>query len=167
MSRYSIIRKMDIVNGLGIRVSIFFSGCPFHCKGCFNSETWNMTSGKEYTEETKNTVLNLCNKEHISGLSILGGEPLIERNLERLKDLFKSFKEKYPKKDIWLWTGYLYESLNLRQLKVLEYVDVLVDGQFVLELQDFKLKYRGSSNQRVIDLNKTRENGQVTIKATN
>lgn len=150
--KYNQIRRMDISNGTGIRVSIFTQGCPFHCNGCFNQETWDFDKGKEFTEKEKELILNLCNSEHISGLSVLGGEPLIERNLMCLNDLFSDLKRQFPKKTIWVWTGFLFENLTEKQLDILKNVDVLVDGQFDLTKKDFNLKYRGSSNQRVIDV---------------
>lgn len=153
--RYSSIRKIDISNGPGVRVSLFTQGCDIRCKGCFNSEIWDYTGGKEWTKETQKHLLELCNKPQIAGLSILGGEPLSEQNLDALSDLCKTFKERFPSKDIWLWTGHVYEELNINQLKVLNYIDVLVDGPWKIELGDFSLKFRGSSNQRIIDVQKS------------
>ena len=158
--RYNLIRKMDISNGPGVRVSIFMQGCAFHCKNCFNSETWDFDGGHEFTQDTINEVLNLCNQGHIKGLSILGGEPLHPRNIEGTTALAKAFKEKYPDKSLWMWSGFRFDE-DLKGKEVLNYVDVLVDGQYKDELHDFRLKWRGSSNQRVIDVQKSLMSGQI------
>lgn len=148
--RYNIIRKTDVVNGPGIRVSIFMQGCAFHCKGCFNETTWDFNDGEVFDDEVIDKVLTLCEKDHIKGLSILGGEPLHPLNIEGTTKLARVFKERYPKKDLWLWTGFLFE--DIKDKEVLKYIDVLVDGQFKEELHDFRLKWRGSSNQRVVNV---------------
>lgn len=150
--RYAQIRKKDIANGPGIRVSIFVQGCHFHCKNCFNSDTWDFNGGQEFKQEDLDRLLEYGKDFHVCGLSVLGGEPLNERNVDGVIEVCKAFREKFPDKSIWLWSGYTYESLNDNQRRVLDYLDVLVDGQFVDELKDFRLKYRGSSNQRVIDV---------------
>lgn len=160
--RYNLIRKMDISNGPGVRVSIFMQGCHFHCKNCFNSETWDFEGGKEFTDDTINKVLDLSNKEHIIGLSILGGEPMHPVNIEGTTKLAKAFKEKYPNKDIWVWSGFRYEDLKGKD--VFKYIDVLVDGQYVDELHNPTLKWRGSSNQRVIDIKETLKNNEIVLK---
>lgn len=147
--RYNSIRTMDISNGPGIRVSIFVQGCPIHCKGCFNKIAWDFNKGKLFTNDTINHILDLANDPHIKGLSILGGEPLAKENLDGVKSLIIAFRDKYPDKDIWLWTGYNYEQLNTKQLKVISLVDSFIDGPFVEELKDPNLLYRGSSNQKV------------------
>lgn len=147
---------MDISDGPGIRVSIFMQGCHFHCNNCFNSETRDFNGGKEFTDETIETVLKLCKGEHIVGLSILGGEPMHPINISGTTKLAKAFKDNFPEKTLWIWSGFKFELL--KDFDVLNYVDVLVDGQYVDELHDFNLKWRGSSNQRVIDV-------QATLKA--
>ena len=161
--RYNLIRKMDISNGPGVRVSIFMQGCAFHCKNCFNSETWDFDAGKEFTQDTINEVLDLCKQGYIKGLSILGGEPLHPRNIEGTTALAKAFKEKYPDKSLWMWSGFRFDE-DLKGKDVLNYVDVLVDGPYKDELHDFTLKWRGSSNQRVIDVQKSLASGQVVTK---
>lgn len=160
--RYNLIRKMDISNGPGVRVSIFMQGCSFHCKNCFNKETWDFNGGKEFTDETIDEVLNLCNQGHIKGLSILGGEPMNPANIEGTTKLAKAFKEKYPEKTLWAWSGYRFDE-DLKGKEVLNYLDVLVDGQYQDDLHDFRLKWRGSSNQRVIDVQKSLKDNNVTL----
>lgn len=160
--RYNLIRKMDISNGPGVRVSIFMQGCSFHCKNCFNPETWNFEAGKEFNNETIEEVLNLCNKNHIKGLSILGGEPMHPSNIEGTTKLAKAFKEKYPNKNLWVWSGFKFDE-ELKDKEVLNYIDVLVDGTYNDELHDPTLKWRGSSNQRVIDVQKSIKNNEITL----
>ena len=159
--RYNQIRKMDISNGPGVRVSIFFQGCHFHCKDCFNSETWDFNKGKIFNEEIIDEILNIANYDYISGLSILGGEPMHPTNVEGTIELAKRFKERYPEKNIWLWTGYKFADIPNKG--ALPYIDVLVDGQFIAELHSFTLKWKGSSNQRVIDVKKTLEKNEIVI----
>ena len=161
--RYNLIRKMDIADGPGVRVSIFMQGCAFHCKNCFNTETWDFNGGKEFTNDTINEVLDLCNQGHIKGLSILGGEPLHPNNIEGTTKLAKAFKEKYPEKNLWVWSGFKFDE-DLQGKEVLNYIDVLVDGQYKDELHDFTLKWRGSSNQRVIDVQKSLKENKI-VKA--
>ena len=152
---------MDISNGPGVRVSIFMQGCAFHCKNCFNPETWDFEGGKEFTEETINKVLDLCQKSEVKGLSILGGEPMHPTNIDGTTRLAKKFKEKYPDKNIWVWSGFKYEDLKGKE--VFNYIDVLVDGQYKDELHDPTLKWRGSSNQRVIDVKKSLKEQKISI----
>lgn len=157
--RYNKIRKMDIADGPGVRVSIFMQGCAFNCKNCFNPETHDFSGGKEFTDETVNHIIELCNNENIEGLSILGGEPMHPTNIEGTLKLAKMFKKTYPEKNIWVWTGFLFE--NLKDKEVMKYIDVLVDGQYVDELHNPTLKWKGSSNQRVIDVQKSLKNGKI------
>ena len=157
--RYNLIRKMDISNGPGVRVSIFMQGCSFHCKNCFNQETWDFEGGQEFTEDTINKVLELSDKKEVKGLSILGGEPMHPTNIEGTTKLAKAFKEKYPEKSIWAWTGFQYE--DIKDNDVFNYIDVLVDGQYKDELHDPTLKWRGSSNQRVIDIKESKKQNKV------
>ena len=160
--RYNKIRKMDIADGPGVRVSIFMQGCTFNCKNCFNHDTHDFNGGKEFTDETINRVLELCDKDHIEGLSILGGEPMHPKNIEGTTKLAKAFKEKFPNKNVWAWSGFLFDR-DLKDKEVLNYVDTLVDGQYVDELRDPTLKWKGSSNQRVIDVQKSLKEKQVVL----
>lgn len=161
--RYNKIRKMDISNGPGVRVSIFVQGCTFNCKNCFNPETHDFNGGKEFTEETLEHILDLCDNENVEGLSILGGEPMHPKNIDDATKLAKKFKEYFPKKSLWAWTGYLFDKY-LKDKEIVKYLDVVVDGQYVDELHNFTLEWRGSSNQRVIDVQKSiRENRIIEI----
>lgn len=159
---YNKIRKMDVSNGEGIRVSIFMQGCVFNCKGCFNPETHDFNGGKEFTDETIDRVIELCSKEYIVGLSILGGEPLHPKNIDGTTKLAKKFKEVYPDKTIWVWSGFLFDR-DLKDKEVLNYIDVLIDGQYNCDLYSPRLKWKGSSNQRVIDVKKSLESGNVVL----
>ena len=162
LMRYNKIRKMDISNGPGVRVSIFMQGCAFHCKNCFNPETWDFKLGEEFTDKTIDKVLELADKDYIVGLSILGGEPMHPVNIEGTTKLAKTFKEKYPNKTIWCWTGFLFDK-DLKDKEVIKYIDVLIDGQYKDELHDFRLKWCGSSNQRVIDVQKSLKRNKVIL----
>lgn len=147
---YSQIRKYDVSNGKGIRSSIFFSGCTHHCKNCFNHELWDFNSGQKFTDETKATLFEYLSDKHVCGLSILGGEPLQQG--EELLELLHEVKEKFPTKDIWLWTGYYIddrERLDSVQKEILSLCDYVIDGRFDFKLRDLKLKFRGSSNQTI------------------
>ncbi len=161
MSRYNKIRKMDISNGPGVRVSIFMQGCIFHCEGCFNPETWDFKCGNEFTDETVEEVLRLCEPDHIKGLSILGGEPMHPKNIEATTKLAKEFKKRYPNKTIWSWTGFTFE--DIKDKEVFKYIDVLIDGQFKIALRNPNLRWKGSSNQRVIDVQKSLKKGEVIL----
>ena len=160
--RYNTIRKMDISDGPGIRVSIFMQGCAFHCKNCFNEETWDFKGGKEFTDETIEKVIEYAKEDYIVGLSILGGEPLHPTNIKGSTKLAKRFKEVYPNKTIWVWTGFLYDK-DLKGKEIFNYIDVLVDGKYEDDLHDFRLKYKGSSNQRVIDIKKTIKKDKIVL----
>ena len=159
--KYASIRNLDIANGDGVRCTIFVSGCEHRCKNCFNPETWNFDYGKEFTEDTLQLLLDLAKPSHISGLSILGGEPLHPRNRQTVLELVKQFKSVYPEKTIWLWTGFLWEDVAPDLVD--SGIDVVVDGQFKEELKDLRLKYRGSSNQRVIDVQKSLAADEVIL----
>ena len=157
--KYNKIRKMDIADGPGVRVSVFLQGCSFHCKNCFNPETWDFEKGKEFNDKTIHKVLDLCGKDYIKGLSILGGEPLDIKNIDSTINLARRFKEEFPDKTLWIWTGFLFPDIVNKD--ILNYADVIVDGKFIIELKDPRLKYCGSSNQRVIDVKKTKELGYI------
>lgn len=160
--RYNKIRKMDIADGPGVRVSIFMQGCTFNCKQCFNPDTHDFNGGKEFTKDTINRILELGENEAIKGLSILGGEPMHPKNIEGTTELAKAFKEKFPEKTVWSWTGYSFDK-DLKDKEVSKYIDVLVDGQYVDELRNPKLKYCGSSNQRVIDVQKSLKEDKLVL----
>ena len=160
--RYASIRRLDVSNGEGLGVTLFTQGCPFHCKNCFNPETHDFDGGKEYTIDTKNAIVSLINRAQIKRFSILGGEPLIERNKEDMIDLCSSIKEIRPDIKIWVYTGNIFENVKDDWYELLyNYVDVLVDGPYVDSKRDLRLKFRGSSNQRVIDVKKSIFEGKV------
>ncbi len=160
--RYNKIRKMDISNGPGVRVSIFMQGCTFNCKECFNPETHDFNGGQEFNKETIDKVLELSKSDEIKGLSILGGEPMHPNNIDGTMELAKAFKEKYPNKTIWVWSGFLFDK-DLKDKEAMKYIDVLVDGRYVDELRNPKLQFRGSSNQRVIDVQKSLKQNEVVL----
>lgn len=160
--RYNKIRKMDISDGPGVRVSIFMQGCSFNCKNCFNKETHDFNGGKEFTDDTIQRVLELCNNENIEGLSILGGEPMHPSNIEGTTKLAKAFKEKFPTKNVWAWSGFSYDK-DLKDKEVVKYLDVLVDGQYKDELRNPTLKWKGSENQRVIDVQESLKESKVVL----
>lgn len=160
--RYNKIRKMDISNGPGVRVSIFMQGCTFNCKNCFNKETHDFAGGKEFNNETIERVLELCNNENIEGLSILGGEPMHPNNIEGTTRLAKAFKLRYPEKNVWAWSGFSFDK-ELKDKDVLNYLDVLVDGQYNDDLRNPTLKWKGSENQRVIDVQESLKNSNVVL----
>ena len=158
--RYNKIRKMDISNGPGVRVSLFVQGCTFNCKNCFNPETHDFNDGKEFTKETIEHILSLCENENVEGLSILGGEPMHPKNIDGVTELAREFKKCFPNKNLWAWTGFLFDQY-LKDKEIAKYLDVVVDGQYVDELHNFLLKWRGSSNQRVIDVKKSLKENKV------
>ena len=158
---YGKIESCSIANGPGCRVNLFVSGCEHRCKGCFNPETWSFTYGKRFTEETEERLLELAKPAYVSGLSILGGEPLHPQNRKAVLDLVKKFKSRYPEKTVWLWTGYLWEDVADQLIG--SGVDVVVDGKFKEELKDLRLKYCGSKNQRIIDVKETIKTGDLIL----
>ena len=160
--RYNKIRKMDISNGPGVRVSIFMQGCSFNCKNCFNKETHDFCGGKEFDDTTIERVLELCDNENIEGLSILGGEPMHPNNIEGTTKLAKAFKEKYPNKSVWSWSGYSFDD-DLKDKEVVKYLDVLVDGRYDDDLRNPTLKWKGSENQRVIDVQESIKNSNIVL----
>ena len=153
---YGVIKSLDISNGPGCRVSLFVSGCRNRCKGCFQPETWDFTYGKEFTHDTLLGLMKLLDKPHIRGLSILGGDPFEPENRDTVIAICCWVKQHFgDSKDIWVWTGYDFLNDGLIDLPMMEYIDVLVDGRFVEEERDLSLFYRGSRNQRVIDIHKS------------
>lgn len=172
MSNIAKIKLYDIVNGKGIRTSIFFSGCTHACKGCFNEELWDFNVGKPFTKELYETEIKPTINDHIAGISILGGEPLHPRNTEAVSDLIDWFRQDFPNKSIWLWSGYTWEELMNRCKKteeddlswILCSIDILVDGRFIEEQKDLKnLKWCGSKNQRVINVQETLLQNKVVL----
>lgn len=161
--RYNKIKLNDIANGPKVNISLYTQGCPHHCKGCFNEETWDFNGGKEFTNRTLQYILDNINIDIERDLSILGGEPLCSQNLSGVIKLCSTIKDIFPDKKIYIWTGYTFETLNDKQKEILQYIDVLVDGPFILEKRDLKLKMRGSSNQRVIDIKKTLSEGNIIL----
>lgn len=163
--RYNTIKLNDIANGRGINVSLFTQGCPHHCKGCFNQETWDFNGGKEFKEEDLRYILDNINANQIDrNLSILGGEPLCPQNIDGVIELCKTMKYIYNNKLIYVWTGYTIENFNDKQKELLQYIDYLIDGRFELDKKDLNLKMRGSSNQRIIDAKQSiLKNNIVTI----
>lgn len=158
---YCKIEACSIAAGPGCAVSLFVSGCEHYCKGCFNPETWSFEYGKKFTEQTIEAIIKLAAPSYISHLAVFGGDPCHPNNWPTIKELAKEFKKAYPQKTIWLWTGYLLEEV-FEDLIDSE-IDVIVDGRFVEELKDLRLKYRGSSNQRVIDLKETIRTGDIIL----
>ena len=168
---YGNIKKYDIANGEGVRISLFVSGCTNHCKNCFQPETWDFEYGKPYTKETEAEILNFLKNDFCKGLSLLGGDPFEFSNQEELVQLCKKVKECYPNKDIWAWTGFILDQDLLdggrrhgpMTDELLSYIDVLVDGPFVEEKKNIQLAFRGSENQRVIDLKKSLVQKEIVL----
>ena len=162
--RFSKIKDNDIANGLGINMSLWTQGCPHHCKGCFNGETWSFEDGKEFEESNLDYMLENINKNNVErDLSILGGEPLCPENVDGVIEVCKTFKDRFPEKKIYVWTGYVVENFDQKQREILNYIDVLVDGPFVQDKRDLSLTMRGSSNQRVIDVKKSLTENKIVL----
>ncbi len=168
---FATIKKYDVANGPGVRVSLFVSGCTHRCKGCFNAEAWDFDYGQPYTAKTEEEILSALNHSYIAGLSLLGGEPFDPRNQETVCGLLKKVRARFPQKDVWCYTGYTLDK-DLKEggaaytpftKDMLECIDVIVDGEFVEALKDIKLRFRGSSNQRIIDLKRTRGSGEIKL----
>ena len=168
---YCEIKNCDIANGNGVRITLFVSGCRNHCEGCFQPETWNFGYGEPFTVETEEKIIKMLQPDYIDGLTLLGGDPFEEENQRALLPFLKRVKVAYPDKNIWAYTGYLYENLLTEGRRphcetteeMLQYIDVLVDGPFVMAKKDISLRFRGSSNQRLIDLNATRKQGSMAL----
>lgn len=159
--RYHNITHDDMKNGSGLRVVLWVSGCSHRCPGCHNQITWDEKSGLVFDEEAKAEIFSQLEKDYISGLTLSGGDPLFFNNRQDAAELLKEVKERFPEKNIWLYTGYLWEEI--KDLSLIQYVDILVDGRFIKELKDNNLKWRGSSNQRVIDVKKSLEKGTAVL----
>ncbi|MBP3308178.1 MAG: anaerobic ribonucleoside-triphosphate reductase activating protein [Clostridia bacterium] len=170
---YGAIKYNDIANGEGVRTTLFVSGCRNRCKNCFQQQTWAFDYGEPFTDEVMEKILLSLESDFVAGLTLLGGEPMEPENQLALLPLLREFKRRFPKKTLWLFTGNLYEELTAgvgnhykclpETEELLSYVDILVDGRFVEEKKQLGLRFRGSSNQRIIDMNKTRESGQIVI----
>ena len=168
---YGTIKKFDIANGRGVRTSLFVSGCTHHCNGCFQPETWDFGYGRKYTEETEKEILKYLSDDVISGITILGGEPFEPENQMEVLHLVKAAKQLYPDKDIWIYSGYTFNELHDKNKRcfteitenILELIDVLVDGEFHLDEKDISFHFRGSSNQRIIDVKKSIKSGEIQL----
>lgn len=166
---YGEIKNYDIANGEGVRVSLFVSGCTHHCKNCFNAETWDFNYGKPFTKETENLLIEYLSHDYIDGLTVLGGEPFEPSNQSALLPFLKRVRQNLPNKTIWCYTGYLFDEELLNESRarceytdeMLSLIDVLVDGEFVQDLYDISLSFRGSSNQRIIDVSKSLKTGSI------
>ena len=182
--RYASIRSLDISNGEGVGVSLFVQGCPFHCKNCFNSDTWDFNGGKEWTEKTKNKFMELIDKPYIKRVSFLGGECLADQNLDGVLDLIKEIRISFPDKTIWLYTGFCWNGIMCsfaglqsdcvdldkkdieaweKRKKIISNVDVLVDGEYIDEQKDLTLKWRGSKNQNCIDVKQSLAQNKMVL----
>lgn len=167
---FATIKYYDIANGPGVRTSVFVSGCRHHCPGCFNEVAWDFGYGKPFDKATRNEVFASCQPDYIAGISLLGGEPMEPENQPVLLELVRQVKQAYPEKNIWCFSGYLYDDLAAGKIgdgavtrALLSLVDVLVDGEFILARKKLQLRFRGSENQRLIDLRKTEQAGHVVL----
>ena len=160
---YAELKSCDIANGPGVRVSLFVSGCTHRCKGCFNAQAWDFDYGKPFDQSVIDHILELLKPDYIKGITYLGGEPLDPKNQGELLNLSRQIKAKYPNKSIWCFTGYVFEHLPDVDPELLSYFDVLVDGPFIEEKKNLSLKFRGSENQRLLDMKKTLACGTATL----
>ena len=167
---YGAIKKCDIANGVGVRTVLFVSGCTHHCKGCFQPETWNFDYGERYTKETEDEIIESLRPDNVDGITLLGGEPFEPENQRELVKLLRRIKKELPQKTVWSFSGYTYEELTGDSRAVCEVtkdmlsmLDVLVDGEFVEAKRNISLRFRGSENQRLIDMNKTRKEGKIVL----
>ena len=169
--RYAQIRELDISNGEGVGISLFVQGCHFHCRNCFNPETWDFNRGKEWTAEIRDGFIKLADKDYIKRITILGGEPLCDENVNEVALLIRMLKYNYPDKSIWVYTGYKYEDIkrtignmiDANRLNILIRTDVLVDGQYIDEFKDYRYPWAGSTNQRVIDVQQSLKEGKIVL----
>lgn len=162
---YADIKPLDITNGEGIRVSLFVSGCTHGCHNCFNKDLWSFSYGKKFTNETMNDILTKVGRPQIEGFSLLGGEPLHLNNVFKCTEIVENIRERYPQKDIWVWSGYLWEDIidNKYQREILKYIDVLVDGKFEQDKADLTYAFAGSTNQRLIDVRRSLKENKVIL----
>jgi anaerobic ribonucleoside-triphosphate reductase activating protein len=167
---YGAIKKCDIANGVGVRTVLFVSGCTHHCKGCFQPETWNFDYGERYTKETEDEIIESLRPDYVDGITLLGGEPFEPENQRELVKLLRRIKKELPQKTVWSFSGYTYEELTGDSRAVCEVtnemlsmLDVLVDGEFVEAKRNISLRFRGSENQRLIDMNQTRKEGKIVL----
>ncbi len=167
---YGAIKKCDIANGVGVRTVLFVSGCTHHCKGCFQPETWSFDYGERYTKETEDEIIESLKPDYVDGITLLGGEPFEPENQRELVKLLRRIKKELPKKTVWSFSGYTYEELTGDSRAVCEVtnemlsmLDVLVDGEFIEARRNISLRFRGSENQRLIDMNKTRKEGKIVL----
>lgn len=167
---YGAIKKCDIANGVGVRTVLFVSGCTHHCKGCFQPETWNFDYGERYTKETEDEIIESLKPDYVDGITLLGGEPFEPENQRELVKLLRRIKKELPQKTVWSFSGYTYEELTGDSRAVCEVtnemlsmLDVLVDGEFVEAKRNISLRFRGSENQRLIDMNQTRKEGKIVL----
>lgn len=167
---YGNIKRLDIANGEGVRVSLFVSGCRNHCKGCFQPETWNFEYGRPFTPETEDALLEALKPSYVDGLTLLGGEPFEPENQRVLVELLHRIKAEFPQKNVWCFSGYTLEEIMgaghphcEASAEMLSMIDVLVEGRFVEEQKDISLKFRGSANQRIIDVQKTLKQGEIVL----
>lgn len=171
---YAEIKNCDIANGEGVRVSLFVSGCRRHCKGCFNAVAWDFSYGKPFDEAVREHILELLKPDYIAGLTLLGGDPFEPENQRALLPFVKQVKQTYPQKNIWCFTGYTYSDGGIAEPEVqtevtrelLAHIDILVDGRFMEERKDIRLKFRGSSNQRIIDVKQSISSGSIVLYLT-
>ena len=175
--RYSSMRNLDISNGEGVGVSLFVQGCPFHCFGCFNSDTWDFNGGKEWTKEIKDKFLKLIDRPYIKRVSFLGGECLAEQNLDEILSLIQEIRISYPEKTIWLYTGYSYQKIfrgesscisqeglnNFKRREIIKLCDVVVDGEYIDEQKDLALRWKGSKNQNVINVKQSLAQNKMVL----
>lgn len=168
---YCNIKNCDIANGNGVRVSLFVSGCRNHCKNCFQPETWDFSYGEEFTAEAEKRILEMLSPSYINGLTVLGGEPFEEENQRSLLPFIRKVREAYPEKDIWMYSGYLFENMLTEGMRprcevtdeLLSLIDILVDGRYEEEKKNISLKFRGSENQRIIDVKKSLVEGKAVV----
>ena len=168
---YGEIKFYDIANGVGVRTSLFVSGCRNHCEDCFNRETWAFDFGKPYTRETEDEIIESLKPDYIAGLSVLGGEPFEKENQPEVLKLVKRVKKEFPKKSVWIYSGFTFEEMHTVgnrsccevTQELLSYIDVLVDGRFIEEQKDISLRFRGSRNQRIIELKPTLKSGEIVL----